>query len=65
MIFSPPPPLAQDHASKAMEVFNELIDSEVSVIIPHVADIISFCLEVRTDARWQIRSYHFSFAVTV
>lgn len=39
----------EDHASKAMEVFNELIDSEVSVIIPHVADIISFCLEVGCD----------------
>lgn len=36
----------QDHASEAMEVFNELIESEVSIIIPHVADIISFCLEV-------------------
>lgn len=30
-----------------MEVFNELIESEVSIIIPHVADIIGFCLEVR------------------
>lgn len=40
------PLYVQDHASEAMEVFNELIESEVSIIIPHVADIISFCLEV-------------------
>lgn len=30
-----------------MEVFNELIESEVSIIIPYVSDIIGFCLEVR------------------
>lgn len=37
---------AQDHASEAMEVFNELMESEVSIIVPHIAEIISFCLEV-------------------
>lgn len=37
---------AQDQASEAMEVFNELMESEVSIIIPHVADIVRFCLEV-------------------
>lgn len=37
---------AQDHASEAMEVFNELIESEVSIIVPHVADVVRFCLEV-------------------
>lgn len=42
------PCLEQDQASEAMEVFNELLESEVySVIIPHFADIIGFCLEVR------------------
>lgn len=39
----------EDNASEAMEVFNELIESEVSIIIPHVADIIHFCLEVGCD----------------
>lgn len=37
---------AQDHACEAMEVFNELMESEVSIIVPHIAEIIGFCLEV-------------------
>ncbi|XP_028288585.1 importin-4-like [Parambassis ranga] len=39
----------QDQASEAMEVFNELIESEVSIIVPHVADVVGFCLEVGGD----------------
>uniref|UniRef100_A0A673B2Z8 Importin 4 n=1 Tax=Sphaeramia orbicularis TaxID=375764 RepID=A0A673B2Z8_9TELE len=39
----------EDQASEAMEVFNELMESEVSIIVPHVADIVSFCLEVGSD----------------
>lgn len=37
---------AQNQASKAMEVLNELMESEVSIIVPHVAEIVGFCLEV-------------------
>lgn len=40
---------AQDQASEAMEVFNELMESEVSIIIPHVSSIVGFCLEVGAD----------------
>ncbi|XP_071341870.1 importin-4 [Trachinotus anak] len=39
----------QDQASEAMEVFNELMESEVSIIVPHVVDIVRFCLEVGSD----------------
>lgn len=39
----------QDQASEAMEVLNELMESEVSIIVPHVSDIVHFCLEVGTD----------------
>ncbi|XP_072234356.1 importin-4 [Leuresthes tenuis] len=39
----------QDHASEAMEVFIELMEIEVSIIVPHVADIVRFCLEVSSD----------------
>ncbi|XP_034428149.1 importin-4 [Hippoglossus hippoglossus] len=39
----------QDQASEAMEVFNELMESEVSVIVPHVADMVRFWLEVGSD----------------
>ncbi|XP_072306686.1 importin-4 [Eucyclogobius newberryi] len=39
----------QDQASEAMEVFTELMESEVSIIVPHISAIVSFCLEVGTD----------------
>uniref|UniRef100_A0A669BY86 Importin 4 n=1 Tax=Oreochromis niloticus TaxID=8128 RepID=A0A669BY86_ORENI len=35
--------------NEAMEVFNELMESEVSIIVPHVADIVRFFLEVGSD----------------
>ncbi|XP_037550418.1 importin-4 [Nematolebias whitei] len=39
----------QDQASEAMEVFIELMEIEVSIITPHVADIVHFCLEVSSN----------------
>ncbi|KAI3355136.1 hypothetical protein L3Q82_018012 [Scortum barcoo] len=39
----------ESQASEAMEVFNELMESEVSIIVPHVADIVRFCLEVGSN----------------
>ncbi|XP_062847119.1 importin-4 isoform X2 [Trichomycterus rosablanca] len=39
----------QDQASEAMEVFDELMESEVSIMVPHVTEIIHFCLEVSAD----------------
>lgn len=39
----------QDQASEAMEVFNELMESEVSIIVPHVSDIVGFCLQVGAE----------------
>ncbi|KAM4606742.1 importin-4 [Polymixia lowei] len=39
----------QDQASEAMEVFDELMESEVSIIVPNIADIVHFCLEVSAD----------------
>uniref|UniRef100_A0A674NK58 Importin 4 n=1 Tax=Takifugu rubripes TaxID=31033 RepID=A0A674NK58_TAKRU len=35
-----------DQACEAMEVFIELFESEVSIIVPHIAEIVDFCLEV-------------------
>uniref|UniRef100_A0A674NK33 Importin 4 n=1 Tax=Takifugu rubripes TaxID=31033 RepID=A0A674NK33_TAKRU len=35
----------QDQACEAMEVFIELFESEVSIIVPHIAEIVDFCLE--------------------
>ncbi|KAM9552687.1 importin-4-like isoform 1-T1 [Salvelinus alpinus] len=39
----------QDQASEAMEVFDELMESEVSIMVPHIAEIVHFCLEVSAD----------------
>ncbi|KAI4900020.1 hypothetical protein NFI96_023285 [Prochilodus magdalenae] len=39
----------QNQASEAMEVFDELMESEVSIVVPHIAEIVHFCLEVSAD----------------
>ncbi|KAG7455466.1 hypothetical protein MATL_G00257020 [Megalops atlanticus] len=39
----------QDQASEAMEVFDELMESEVSIVVPHIAEIVHFCLEISAD----------------
>ncbi|KAG1953857.1 ARM repeat superfamily protein [Pimephales promelas] len=39
----------QDQASEAMEVLDELMESEVSIIVPHIAEIVRFCLEISAD----------------
>uniref|UniRef100_A0A6Q2XTD4 Importin N-terminal domain-containing protein n=1 Tax=Esox lucius TaxID=8010 RepID=A0A6Q2XTD4_ESOLU len=36
-------------ASESMEVLDELLESEVSIIVPHIPDIVHFCLEVSAD----------------
>ncbi|XP_064416459.1 importin-4 [Latimeria chalumnae] len=36
----------EDQASEAMEVFDELMESEVSIIVPHLSEIVHFCLEI-------------------
>uniref|UniRef100_A0A8C9U9Q3 Importin 4 n=1 Tax=Scleropages formosus TaxID=113540 RepID=A0A8C9U9Q3_SCLFO len=38
-----------DQASEAMEVFDELIESEVSILVPYISEIVYFCLEVTQD----------------
>lgn len=38
--------LFQVQACEAMEVFDELMESEVSVIVHYLAEVIHFCLEV-------------------
>ncbi|XP_023661748.2 importin-4 isoform X1 [Paramormyrops kingsleyae] len=39
----------QDQASEAMEVFDELMESEVSIIVPYISEVVQFCLEVSAD----------------
>ncbi|XP_077480312.1 importin-4 isoform X2 [Stigmatopora argus] len=39
----------ESRASESMEVFNELMDSEVSIILPHIENMVHFFLEVGSD----------------
>ncbi|XP_057680233.1 importin-4 isoform X2 [Corythoichthys intestinalis] len=41
----------ESRASESMEVFNELMDSEVSIILPHVESMVHFFLEVGSDTK--------------
>ena len=38
--------LIQDKACDAMEIFDELVESEVSIVTPHLKALIEFCLQV-------------------
>uniref|UniRef100_A0A8C3ITC4 Importin 4 n=1 Tax=Chrysemys picta bellii TaxID=8478 RepID=A0A8C3ITC4_CHRPI len=42
-------PVNEVHASEAMEVFDELMESEVLVIVQHLSDVVGFCLEVASN----------------
>ncbi|KAM9329952.1 importin-4 [Gastrophryne carolinensis] len=37
------------HACEAMEVFDELMESEVSVIVHYLAEVIQFCIEIAVN----------------
>ncbi|XP_018600671.1 importin-4 isoform X2 [Scleropages formosus] len=40
----------QDQAGEAMEILDELMESEVSpIIVPHISEIVHFCLEIGAD----------------
>ena len=32
---------------EALEIFDELVESDISVIVPHLKTILEFCLTVR------------------
>uniref|UniRef100_A0ACB8EX02 Uncharacterized protein n=1 Tax=Sphaerodactylus townsendi TaxID=933632 RepID=A0ACB8EX02_9SAUR len=36
-------------ASEAMEVFDELMETEVSIIVQHLSEVVGFCLEVASN----------------
>ena len=36
----------EDHACQAMELFDELLECEVAILAPHIANVVSFLLEV-------------------
>ncbi|MGH0183079.1 UNVERIFIED_CONTAM: hypothetical protein FKN15_011032 [Acipenser sinensis] len=40
----------QVQASEAMEVFDELMENEMPIIVPHVSEFVRFCLEIAANA---------------
>ncbi|XP_007444444.1 importin-4-like [Python bivittatus] len=36
-------------ASEAMEVFDELLETEVAIVVQHLSEVMSFCLEVASN----------------
>ena len=36
----------QDRACQAMELFDELLDCEVVMVVPYLVSLLTFCLEV-------------------
>jgi hypothetical protein len=36
----------KDKACEAMEIFDELVESEVSIVTPHLVPLMEFCLKV-------------------
>ena len=36
----------QGKACDAMEIFDELVESEVSIVTPHLKALVEFCLQV-------------------
>ena len=40
------PSLFQDKACEAMELFDELVECDVGIVVPHLTALIHFCLEV-------------------
>lgn len=45
----PHPLSSQDKACDAMELFDELVECEVGMVIPHLASLINFCLEIASN----------------
>ncbi|XP_037526923.1 importin-4 [Rhipicephalus sanguineus] len=41
----------EDKAVEALELFDELIDSEIAILLPHIRPLIKLCLEIAGDVR--------------
>jgi hypothetical protein len=37
----------KEQAREALEIFDELVECDVSIVVPHIKAIVEFCLQVR------------------
>lgn len=53
----------QDKACECMDVFDELVDSEVGIVIPHVKSLVEFCLHIAVNTELsdssRVKALHF------
>ena len=41
----------QEQACEALEIFDELMETEVAIVLPHIKSIIEFCLEIAANEK--------------
>lgn len=60
-------PVDEDQACELLEVFDEMLECEVSIIVPHIKTTLEFCLQVasRTDLGDGIRVKAMSFVASL
>nr|XP_022312451.1 importin-4-like isoform X1 [Crassostrea virginica] len=60
-------PVDEDQACELLEVFDEMLECEVSIIVPHIKSTLEFCLQVgsRTDLGDGIRVKALSFVASL
>lgn len=44
--------LDEDQACEAFELFDELVESEVGILVPHIKLVIQFCLEIASNKQY-------------
>ncbi|XP_022799795.1 importin-4-like [Stylophora pistillata] len=53
----------EDKACDAMEIFDELVESEVSIVTPHLKTLVEFCLQIASNPSYgnnlRIKALHF------
>nr|XP_058944233.1 importin-4-like [Pocillopora verrucosa] len=53
----------EDKACDAMEIFDELVESEVSIVTPHLKTLVEFCLQIASNSSYgnnlRIKALHF------
>ncbi|XP_015772090.1 PREDICTED: importin-4-like, partial [Acropora digitifera] len=45
-------PVDEDRACDAMEIFDELVESEVSIVAPHLKALVEFCLQIASNSSY-------------
>ncbi|XP_015777738.1 PREDICTED: importin-4-like [Acropora digitifera] len=45
-------PVDEDRACDAMEIFDELVESEVGIVAPHLKALVEFCLQIASNSSY-------------